>query len=293
MITQTVLMAAIYLFIITSLLFIGLDHTYRDILAPLKDIRLVIIALVVNLLLVPLTGYILVTVFSLSGAVLIGCILMTSAPGASYSPRLAEISAGDVPFATGLMFLLCTIALISTPVTLLILLPESSAMNVWPVIRSLILLMVIPLIVGLALRAYRPAVADRVKVPVVLFSYFMILIVLIMALATTFGPANPTGIFRSLFGTYGILVIVLAVSLSFLFGYFLGGARKGIRRSLAESSAIRNSGMALLFAASSFTAMMSDILTVLIAYTIIQTAVVGIVAGLWRRKSKLIPPEAA
>ncbi len=290
---QTILMAAIYLFIITSLLFIGLDHTCRDILAPLKDIRLVIIALVVNLLLVPLTGYILVTVFSLSGAVLIGCILMTSAPGASYSPRLAEVSAGDVPFATGLMFLLCTIALVSTPITLVFLLPESTAVNIWPVIRSLILLMVIPLIVGLAIRAYRPAVADRVKFPVVMFSYIMILIVLVMALLTTFGSANAAGIFRSLFGTYGILVIVLAVCISFLFGYFLGGPRKGIRRSLAESSAVRNSGMALLFAASSFTAMMSDILTVLIAYTIIQTAVVGIVAGLWRRNSGIVKLERA
>ncbi|MBP1929182.1 BASS family bile acid:Na+ symporter [Methanolinea mesophila] len=291
MITQTILMVAIYLFIITSLLFIGLDHTYRDILAPLKDIRLVIIALLVNLVLVPLTGYILVTVFALSGAVLIGCILMTSAPGASYSPRLAEVSAGNVPFATGLMFLLCTTALVSTPVTLLIVLPESTMMNVWPVIRSLIFLMVIPLIVGLALRAYRPTVADRLKGPVVLFSYVMILFVLILALATTFGPANPVGIFRGLFGSYGVLVIILAVAISFLFGFLLGGPNPGIRRSLAESSAIRNSGMALLFAASSFTAIMSDILTVLIAYTIIQTVIVGIVAGLWRRKSGLIPTD--
>ncbi len=246
---QTILMAAIYLFIITSLLFIGLDHTCRDILAPLKDIRLVIIALVVNLLLVPLTGYILVTVFSLSGAVLIGCILMTSAPGASYSPRLAEVSAGDVPFATGLMFLLCTIALVSTPITLVFLLPESTAVNIWPVIRSLILLMVIPLIVGLAIRAYRPAVADRVKFPVVMFSYIMILIVLVMALLTTFGSANAAGIFRSLFGTYGILVIVLAVCILFFSGTSWEGPDRNPQVA-CESSAVSNSGMALLFAAA-------------------------------------------
>jgi BASS family bile acid:Na+ symporter len=92
MISQTVLIASIYLFIITSLLFIGLDHSYRDFLAPLKDIRLVILALFINLILIPLTGYLLVSLFALSGAVMIGCILMTSAPGASYSPRIAEIA---------------------------------------------------------------------------------------------------------------------------------------------------------------------------------------------------------
>ena len=151
----------IYLFILTSMLFIGLGHTYRDFLEPFKNIKLVLFALLVNLVLIPVAGYLVATVFALSGAMLVGFLLMTSAPGASYGPRLAEVSGGDVPFATGLMFLLCTVALVSTPITLLLLMPEDSVISMWPVIRTLLLLMVVPMAAGLIVRAKRPAIAKK------------------------------------------------------------------------------------------------------------------------------------
>jgi bile acid:Na+ symporter, BASS family len=284
MISQTILIAGIYLFIITSMLFIGLGHTYRDILAPFKNIRLVLLALLVNLVLIPITGYLIATAFALSGAVLVGVLLMTSAPGASYGPRLAEICGGDIPFSTGLMFLLCTVALISTPITLILLLPEGTAVSVWPVIRTILLLMVVPMVIGLLVRARRPAFAEKIMGSVVLTSYLMILVVLVMALAIKLFSPNPVGGLIDLFGTYGILAIALAVGISLILGYLFGGPADGIRRSLATGSAIRNAGMALLFAASIFDAV-GEVLTVLVAYIVIQTLVVGIVAGMWRKRT--------
>ena len=126
MISETIITLSIYLFIITSMLFIGLGHSWRDILAPFKNVKLVLFALLVNLILIPVAGYLIATVFALSGAMIVGFLLMTSAPGASYSPRIAEIAEGDVPFSTGLMFLLSTVALVSAPITILLLLPEGS-----------------------------------------------------------------------------------------------------------------------------------------------------------------------
>jgi BASS family bile acid:Na+ symporter len=284
MLSQTILIAGIYLFIITSMLFIGLGHTYRDILAPFKNMKLVLCALLVNLILIPIAGYLIATVFALSGAVLVGFLLMTSAPGASYGPRLAEISGGDVPFATGLMFLLCTVALVSTPITLILLLPKGTAISVWPVIRTLLLLMVIPLIIGLLIRAKRPPIAEKLMGPVVLASYIMILVVLVMALLTKLLNPDPVGGLINLFGTFGVISIVLAVGISFILGFLLGGSMESTRRTLATGSAIRNAGIALLFAASFFEAV-GDVLTVLIAYIIIQTLVVGIVAAVWRKRA--------
>jgi bile acid:Na+ symporter, BASS family len=283
MISQTILIAGIYLFIITSMLFIGLGHTYRDIIAPFRNIRLVLLALLVNLVLIPLTGYLIATVFALSGALLVGFLLMTSAPGASYGPRLAEICGGDIPFSTGLMFLLCTVALVSTPITLVLLLPEGTVVSVWPVIQTILLLMVVPMVIGLLTRAKRPALAEKMMKPVVLTSYLMILVVLVMALGVKLFAPNPVGGLIDLFGTFGIFAIALAVGISLILGYMSGGSMEGIRRSLATGSAIRNAGMALLFAASIFAAV-GDVLTVLVAYIIIQTLLVGLVAGMWRKQ---------
>jgi len=283
MISDTILIAGIYLFIMTSMLFIGLGHTYRDILAPFKNVKLVLFALLVNIILIPVAGYLIATVFALSGALLIGFLLMTSAPGASYAPRIAEIAEGDVPFSTGLMFLLSTVALVSAPITILLLLPEGAGVDVWPVIRTLLLLMFLPMVIGLLIRAKWPSIAEKVMGPVVWTSYIMILVVMLTALAIKLFSPDPVGGVFSLFGTMGIFAIVLAVGISLILGYLFGGPAEGTRRSLATGSANRNTGMALLFAAG-ISSEVSEILAVLVAYIIIQILITGVVAAKWRKK---------
>jgi BASS family bile acid:Na+ symporter len=274
---------SIYLFIITSMLFIGLGHSYRDILAPFKNVKLVLLALLVNLILIPVAGYLIATVFALSGAMIVGFLLMTSAPGASYSPRIAEIAEGDVPFSTGLMFLLSTVALVSAPITILLLLPEGSTISVWPVIRTLLLLMFIPMVIGLLLRARRPSIAEKLMSPVVWTSYIMILVVFVVFLLYKIFSPDPVGGLRDLFGTMGILAIVLAVGISLILGYLFGGPVEGTRRSLAFGSANRNAGMALLFA-TSISSEIGDILAVLVAYIIVQIIMSAVIAAKWRKK---------
>jgi|WetSurMetagenome_2_1015567.scaffolds.fasta_scaffold72600_2 bile acid:Na+ symporter, BASS family len=283
MLSDSILIAGIYLFIMTSMLFIGLGHTYRDILAPFKNVKLVLFALLVNLILIPVAGYLIATVFALSGALLIGFLLMTSAPGASYAPRIAEIAEGDVPFSTGLMFLLSTVALVSTPITLLLFLPEGVGVDVWPVIRTLLLLMFLPMVIGLIIRAKRPSIAEKIMGPVVWTSYIMILLVMVMALAIKLFSPDPVGGLISLFGSTGPLAIILAVGISLILGYLFGGPAEGTRRSLATGSANRNTGMALLFAAS-ISSEVGEILAVLVAYIIIQIIMSGVLAARWRKK---------
>lgn len=286
MVMNTALIGAIYLLLITSMFALGLEHTFHDIIAPFRDLRLVAAALLVNLILIPVAGYLLAGIFALSGAVFIGCILMTSAPGSSYAPVLADIADGDLPFATGLVFFLSTVALVSTPVTLLFVLPGASGADIWPVVRTLILVMLIPLLAGLFLRTRSPPISDRIKGPVYRISYAMILLVVGIGLWAELATPGAGEELISLFGSYSLLTMVLVVGLSMLFGYFLGGNSEGTRRSLAMGSSIRNAGMALLFATGSFGSMVSDILTVLITYIIIQTTMTAVAGLLLRRKSR-------
>jgi BASS family bile acid:Na+ symporter len=147
----------------------------------------------------------------------------------------------------------------------------------------MLVLMVIPMVIGLLVRAKRPAIAEKIMGPVVWASYLMILVVLVTALLSKLLGPNPVGGLIDLFGTLGIFAIVLAVGISLILGYIFGGPVESIRRSLATGSAIRNAGMALLFAASIFDAV-GEVLTVLVAFIIIQTLVVGLIAGMWRRR---------
>jgi len=97
-----------------------------------------------------------------------------------------------------------------------------------------------------------------------------------------FSP-DPVGGVISLFGTLGIISIALAMGISVILGYLFGRPAEGTRRSLATGSANRNTGMALLFAAS-ISSEVSEILAVLVAYIVIQILITGIVAAKWRKK---------
>jgi BASS family bile acid:Na+ symporter len=79
--------------------------------------------------------------------------------------------------------------------------------------------------------------------------------------------------------------MVIVVGISLILGYFCGGPTTGNRRSLAIGSAIRNAGMAMLFATSIFGGDVSAVLPVLIVYIIVQTVMVGLAAGRWRKQS--------
>lgn len=70
-------------FVITSMLSMGLSLTIPQIMAPLKNTRLVIMALVANFILVPAVAYILTLLIPMTQENQIGLILIGCAAGAS------------------------------------------------------------------------------------------------------------------------------------------------------------------------------------------------------------------
>lgn len=79
-------------------------------------------------------------------------LLLGTAAGAPFLPKLAEIARGDLPFAVGLMVLLMVVTVGYLPLVLPLLLSGVSV-NPAKIARSLVLLMLLPLGGGLALKA--------------------------------------------------------------------------------------------------------------------------------------------
>src|ERR1700745_805268 len=92
----------------------------------------------------------------------IGLLVLGCAAGAPFLPKLAELAKGNLAFAVGAMVLLMVVTVGYLPVVLPLLL-EGVSVDPWKIARSLILLMLLPLAVGLALKAYYEAMAARVK----------------------------------------------------------------------------------------------------------------------------------
>ena len=81
-------------FVVTSMLAMGLSLTVAQIMAPLRNTRLVLLALLANFVLVPLMAYLISLVIPLSDGLRVGLILVSTAAGAPFLPKLAEVARG-------------------------------------------------------------------------------------------------------------------------------------------------------------------------------------------------------
>ncbi len=139
-------------FVVTSMLAMGLSLSLAEIGAPLRNTRLVVAALVANFVLVPLVAYLIIAIFPLGDGLKIGLILVSTAAGAPFLPRLAQIAKGNLAFSVGLMVLLMVVTIGYVPLVLPWLL-QGVSVDPWSIARPLIILMLIPLAIGLSIRA--------------------------------------------------------------------------------------------------------------------------------------------
>jgi bile acid:Na+ symporter, BASS family len=232
-------------FVLSSMLAMGLGLTVSHIITPLRHTRLVGLSLLANFVLMPLAAVALAALLRLDQPLGVGLLLLGTAAGAPFLPKLAQIAEGNLAFAVGLMVLLMVVTVGYLPLVLPVLLPGVSV-NPAKIARSLFLLMLLPLAGALAVKARFAVAAARTK-PVldrVSNLSLMLLVVLITA-------ANINNVL-AVFGTHGILAGLLFIAVGFGMGWLLGGPGMDTRRVLALGTAQRNIAAALVVGSQSF-----------------------------------------
>ena len=146
-------------FVVTSMLAMGLSLTVAQILAPLRNTRLVILALAANFVLAPIAAYLITQAFPLTDSLKTGLILVSTAAGAPFLPRLAQMAKGNLAFSVGLMVLLMVTTVLYMPL-MLPLLVGGVTVNPWDIARPLIFLMLFPLAAALFVKARYTQRAD-------------------------------------------------------------------------------------------------------------------------------------
>jgi len=143
---------AMLTFVVSSMLAMGAGLTVSQISDPLRNARLVMLALLANFVLMPLGALALAKVLWLDEPFGVGLLLLGCAAGAPFLPKLAELAKGNLAFAVGAMVLLMVVTVGYLPMVLPLLLPGVTV-DPWQIARSLVLLMLLPLATGLALKA--------------------------------------------------------------------------------------------------------------------------------------------
>ena len=119
-----VLKLSIIIFLITAMLHIGTSLTLRQILAPLRNARLVIASLGVSYVLVPLTAIAITRALPLEQPLRAGLILLSMTAGAEAGPKFIGAARGNIPFSVALLSMQLVVTIIYVPLVLSFLLPE-------------------------------------------------------------------------------------------------------------------------------------------------------------------------
>jgi len=232
-------------FVVASMLAMGLSLTMDQILQPLKNTRLVILALLGNFVLVPLLAYGITLLIPLDQPLQSGLIVLSTVAGAPFLVKEVQAAKGNLPLAVGLMFLLMIVTIIYVPIALPLLLPGAEV-NPWDIAKSLIVTMLLPLVLGLMFRSHSTEDAQHWAPLLNKVSGVALLIMLVTGLGL-----NVANII-DLIGSRGFLALLLFVVGSLLIGFVMGGRDSAVRSVLGLGTAQRNVAAAILVSTLNF-----------------------------------------
>jgi len=236
---------ATLVFVVSSMLAMGLGLKVPQVTAPLRNLRLVLLSVLANFVVMPAGAVLLVRVLRLEEPLGVGLLLLGAAAGAPFLPKLTQIAKGNLAFAVALMVLLMVITVGYLPLVLPILLPGVSV-NPARIAGSLVLLMLLPLAVALAVNAKLPGAAARAKPLFDRLSSLGLILVVVLLVVVNFNKV------LSVFGTRAILAGLLFIALGYAVGWALGGPATDTRPVLGLGTAQRNIAAALVVGGQSF-----------------------------------------
>src|ERR1051326_8778573 len=87
---------SVFVFLISSMLGTGMGLTFRVLIEPLSQGRLVLLALGLNFVLAPLLAWLVTMVIPLQSGHAIGLLLLGGDAGAPFVPKLVETARGNL-----------------------------------------------------------------------------------------------------------------------------------------------------------------------------------------------------
>jgi len=276
-IMETLAQLAMLVFVIGSMASMGLSLKMSQIIAPLKNIKLVLLALFANFILVPVVAYIITLIFSMDDSLDIGLILLATAAGAPFLPKLAEVAKGNMAFSVGLMVLLMVVTIIYLPLVLPLLL-QGVEVNPMDIAKSLIVMMLVPLAIGLLVNARYEEIAAKAQPTFTQASNIGLIILTVIGLVLNFQSM------LDLVGSRGILAGVIFIIISVVIGYFLGGSQGDVRSVMGLGTGQRNIAAALVVAGQNFG---PDVITYLMVIAVIGLVVLMPLAGELGKRTKV------
>lgn len=153
---------SLVIFMAGNLMDMGLRLELGDALRGLRNLRFVAFTLLWGFVLVPMLAYGIATLMPLNPHHALGLILLGLAPCAPFVPMLAAKGGGDLGSTAGFMLLTAVGTVILMPVAVP-LLTTGLTVSPWSVAKPLLVMVLIPMMIGMAIRRASVERAERLQ----------------------------------------------------------------------------------------------------------------------------------
>lgn len=235
----------ILIYVISGMLALGLSQTVRQIIEPLKNVRITISAIVASYIILPLLATSIARLFGFEPTLRYGLVLLSMAAGAEVGPIFTAKSNANVSLAGGILALSIAITIIYIPLMLGVFLPDVDV-DVKHLVLKLLLTIVAPLLLGLFIRSRFEKIAHTSEKYLHIISRLFVVLLLLTLIGLYYKP------FIGLFGTYTLLAGVIYIVVAFGIGYLLGWPERGSMLAMGYMHGARNASVAVIAATSAF-----------------------------------------
>lgn len=222
-----------------SLLELGLQLELRQTVVGVRNPRFALLTLLWGFALGPALAVLLARVLFLAEPYAIGLIVMSMVPGAAYLSILVGRARGDLGYSASALLLTCLGTVVFVPLVLPMIVAGISV-TAWAIAKPLIVLVLVPFIVGLAIRQRSERAAGKIqpfikKIAGIGLLACLVLTVLLYGKGIVLSAGS-----RALLSL--LLLYVLATLLSYVSAFGMPASQK---RVLSLAICSRNSGPAM------------------------------------------------
>ena len=237
---------ALVAFVLCTMTGVGLLLQVNQIVQVLRERRQLGLTLLANFVLLPMVAWWVCRVLDLNASIQAAMLLATTAPGCPTLLRLNALARGDQALAVAQFVLLSVLTVAFQPLVLPWLL-EDVHVSAFDIVRSLGLTVLLPLVLGLSMRAQWPALAERARQVLEKIGSLSALLVLILF------PVLYFELMVAVLRQGALVALLLYMPLALGVGWFLGaGSTLPYRRVLTLSCGQGNMGVAFISAATNF-----------------------------------------
>jgi BASS family bile acid:Na+ symporter len=224
----------VVVFTVANLMAGGLECDLKVALKWLRSPKLVVPTVFWGWVAGPAVAWLIILALPLSAGHAAGLMLTSLAPIAPFLPLAASRARGDMTFTAAYILLGTVLTVVLMPVMAPMLI-KGLTLSTWPLARPLIILVLLPLLIGIAIRFYKPKMAAVLFKPVKRTGG----IFLLLCLATTLWIYGKDML--STVGSFATLAWVVFMVVMAVVPYLIGpGLKQNQRSVMAIGQSSRN-----------------------------------------------------